>query len=58
MEQKDEHLEQNPPVTPSDDDRPKTSVGKRILAWIGVFLMIFLVIMYTYSIATGKIFLW
>lgn len=40
------------------DDTPKTSLGKRILAGIGVLLMIFLVIMYTYSIATGQIFLW
>lgn len=27
----------------------------RILAWIGVAFMVFLVIMYTYSLASGKI---
>ncbi len=31
---------------------------KRIIAWIGVILMVFLVIMYTYSIATGEILNW
>lgn len=34
------------------------SKGKRIAAWIGVILMVFLVIMYTYSIATGEILKW
>ena len=33
------------------------SKKKRIAAWIGVIFMVFLVIMYTYSIATGA-FLW
>lgn len=28
----------------------------RILAWIGVAFMVFLVIMYSYSLATGAIF--
>lgn len=27
----------------------------RILAWLGVAFMVFLVIMYTYSLASGKI---
>ena len=31
---------------------------KRIAAWIGVVLMVLLVIMYTYSIATGEILNW
>ena len=34
------------------------SKGKRIAAWIGVVLMVFLVIMYTYTIATGEILKW
>ncbi len=34
------------------------SKGKRIAAWIGVILMILLVIMYSYSIATGEILKW
>lgn len=47
-----------------DDQEPKkepyipASRGKRIAAWIGVILMVFLVIMYTYSIATGEILKW
>ncbi len=31
---------------------------KRIAAWIGVILMVLLVLMYTYSIATGEILNW
>ncbi|MPM07208.1 hypothetical protein SDC9_53514 [bioreactor metagenome] len=31
---------------------------KRVLAWIGVILMVLLVLVYTYSIATGQIFKW
>ena len=31
---------------------------KRIAAWIGVVLMVLLVIMYTYSIATGAFLKW
>jgi len=34
------------------------SRGKRIAAWIGVILMIFLVIMYSYSLATGAFLKW
>ena len=39
-----------PPYTPA-------SRGKRIVAWIGVIVMVALVIAYSYSIATGS-FLW
>lgn len=31
---------------------------KRIIAWIGVAFMIFLVFMYSYSIATGAFLTW
>ena len=34
------------------------SKGKRIAAWIGVILMILLVIMYSYSMATGAFLNW
>lgn len=34
------------------------SRSKRIAAWIGIALMVFLVIMYSYSIATGAFFNW
>lgn len=35
--------------------RSSYSRGTRIRAWLGVAFMIFLVIMYTYSLASGKI---
>lgn len=34
------------------------SKKKRIAAWIGVVFMVLLVLMYTYSIATGAILWW
>ena len=34
------------------------SKGKRIAAWIGVVLMILLVILYSYSLATGAFLKW
>ena len=50
-------------LTPEGQEQPKkpytpASRGKRIAAWIGVILMIGLVIMYSYSIATGAILQW
>ena len=50
-------------LSPEQTEPPKepyvpASKGKRIAAWIGVIFMILLVIMYTYSIATGAILLW
>ena len=53
-EKKDELLEeeeQKPPFAPA----PRS---KRIAAWIGIILMVFLVIMYSYSIATGSFLNW
>ena len=50
-------LEQNV-EDPEKEPYIPASKGKRIAAWIGVFLMILLVIMYTYSIATGEILNW
>ena len=34
------------------------SKGKRVAAWIGVILMVVLVILYTYSMATGAFLNW
>ncbi len=34
------------------------SMGKRVAAMIGVILMVLLVLLFTYSIATGGIFAW
>ena len=34
------------------------SKKKRIAAWIGVIFMVFLIIMYTYSMATGAFLNW
>lgn len=48
---------------PEQDEPPKepyvpASRKKRIAAWIGVAFMLFLTIMYAYSIATGAILWW
>lgn len=52
-EKKDELAEekQKPPYTPA-------SKSRRIAAWVGIILMVFLVIMYSYSIATGAFLNW
>ena len=52
-EKKDElpEEEQKPHFTPA-------SRSKRIAAWIGIVLMVLLVIMYTYSLATGAFLKW
>ena len=49
--------EQNAEETQKEPYIPATR-KKRIAAWIGVILMILLVIMYSYSIATGEILNW
>lgn len=43
---------------PEKSSYTPASKGKRIAAWIGVIFMILLVIMYSYSIATGAILWW
>lgn len=49
---------------PQEAQEPKkepyvpASKGKRIAAWIGVILMVALVLLYSYSIATGAILKW
>ncbi len=50
-------------LTPAQQETPKPSYtpasrGKRVAAWIGVIFMVLLVLMYTYSIATGAILWW
>ena len=53
-EEKKEELtveEPKPSYTPA-------SKSKRIAAWVGVILMIGLVIMYSYSLATGAFLMW
>ena len=50
-EQTDQQESQKEPYIPA-------SKGKRIAAWIGVILMVFLVIMYSYSLATGAFLKW
>ena len=46
---KPESTPQKPP-----EHRPYSRKA-RVLAWVGVAFMVFLVIMYTYSLASGKI---
>lgn len=52
-EKKDELApeQQKPPYTPA-------SKSKRIAAWVGAILMALLVILYSYSIATGAFLNW
>ena len=47
----EETEEKKPSYTPA-------SRSKRIAAWVGIILMVFLVIMYSYSIATGAFLNW
>ena len=46
------------PQEPKKEPYIPASKGKRIAAWIGVILMVFLVIMYSYSLATGAFLNW
>ena len=56
QEQTPQPLEQTTP--PEKKPSEPYSRKMRILAWLGVAFMVFLVIMYTYSLATGKIMEW
>ncbi len=52
-----------PQTEPEQQEPPKkpyipASKGKRIAAWIGAILMVILVIMYSYSLATGAFLNW
>lgn len=49
--------EENNSLEPQEPYRP-ASKGKRVAAWIGVILMVLLVILYTYSLATGAFVNW
>ena len=59
-EQKKDLLPQNEPEKQEPQKEPyiPASRSKRIAAWIGVFLMVLLVILYTYSMATGAFVNW
>lgn len=50
-EKKEDQTGEKPSYTPA-------TRKKRIIAWIGVAFMVFLVIMYSYSIATGAFLTW
>ena len=43
---------------PGKEPYTPASKGKRIAAWIGVVFMVFLIIMYTYSLANGTFLNW
>ncbi|MCD8212278.1 MAG: hypothetical protein LUC17_04555 [Oscillospiraceae bacterium] len=45
------------PEEPQETYKP-ASKKKRIAAWIGIILMVLLVLMYCYSMATGSILEW
>ena len=46
------------PQQPAFEPYEKASPRKRMIAWVGVVLMVLLVIFYTYSIASGNILKW
>ena len=46
-------LQQTPPERPH-----RATKSQRVAAWIGVVLMVLLVLMYTYSLATGAFLDW
>jgi hypothetical protein len=50
--------EKNTNQTPEQESYVPASRGKRIAAWIGVIFMVALVLIYSYSIATGAFLLW
>lgn len=50
--------QQTPLQAPEGPPEPPTSMWKRIAALAGVVFMVFLTILFTYSIATGSIFAW
>lgn len=56
MEDKNTPVEQQPEA-PENQPR-KTPLAIRILALLGAIAMIILVLLYTYSVATGKIMEW
>ena len=53
-----DNKDQQPLDAPKDSSDKPTPTRTRIFAWIGVIFMVLLVLGYTYSVATGKIFLW
>ena len=53
-EKRKEPAEASPPPAEKEPYRPY-SRSTRIKAWIGIAFMVFLVIMYTYAFASGKI---
>ncbi len=61
MENEDKDIsnqkEEQDPEEPQETYKP-ASKKKRIAAWVGVILMVLLVLMYCYSMATGSILAW
>lgn len=59
----EEKREALPPESEQNPEQEKPSYipaskKKRIAAWIGVLFMVILVLLYTYSLATGAILWW
>lgn len=59
---RDDRTEEQQPVPPAEQELPKEhwrpySRRTRMWAWVGIVFMVFLVIMYTYSLGSGKIML-
>ncbi len=60
MEPEKRPEEETEQMEPHEEKKPYEPYSKktRLLAWGGVAFMVFLVIMYTYSLASGKIMAW
>ena len=54
----DEEKNQMPEEQKEREPYTPAPLSKRVAAWIGVIAMVILVILYTYSIATGSILKW
>ena len=52
--------EKNEELTGQEEQKPfvPASKRKRVAAWIGVIFMVILIILYTYSLATGAFLNW
>ena len=58
VEKKDALSPEQSADEPKNEPYVPASGRKRIAAWIGVILMVFLVLIYTYSMATGAFLNW
>ena len=54
----EEEKNEQPGTEPEKPSYTPASKGRRIAAWIGIIFMVLLVILYSYSLATGAFLKW